>query len=187
MGNQIEFAQSLRDEALLISMLSEKYDLRYLPRIFPNPNPIPATLGSFQCEKLVLFLHEFEEVVLSHIGRVVGTEGEYHIFPKDNLCIEWSRSIISDKKLCHYGRCYLPDRRNGDRAAKKRIRRVMTDIIGFVKMFSPKLSDLSPPVFVGPDLVDSIEKGTIHGVAYRGGSIMELCPNPSQATSGPEL
>lgn len=187
MGIQIEFAQSLRDEALLISMLSEKYNLRYLPRTFRNPNPIPVSLSSLQCEKLVLFLIEFEEGVLCHINPVVGTPGEYHIFPRDNLCIEWNRSILSDKKLCHYGRCYLPDRKNGNREAKKRIRQVMSDIIGFVTLVSPKISVLTPPVFIGPDLAALIEKGTIHGVAYRSGSIMELCPNPSQATSSPEM
>lgn len=187
MGIQIEFAQSLRDEESLISMLSETYDLRYLPRTFPNPKPIPATLSSVQCEKLILFPHEFEKVVLNHIGPVVGTVGEYHIFPRDNLCIEWNRSMTSDKKLCHYGRCYLPDRKNGERESKKQIRQVMSDIIGFVKMCSPKVSVLSPPVFVGPDLAKLIEKGAVHGVAFRGGSIMELRPNPSQATGGPEL
>src|SRR5262249_36230022 len=90
MGIQIELAQSLRDEASLISMLSKKYDLRCLPRTFPNPNPNPATLSSVTCKKLVLFLHEFEEVVLSQIAPVVGTVAEYHIFPRDNLCIEWN-------------------------------------------------------------------------------------------------
>ncbi len=187
MGIQIEFAQSSQDEASLISMLSEKYDLRCLPRTFTAPSPVPSALSSFQFEKLVLFLHESEEIVLGHIAPVVGTAGEYHIFPRDNLCVEWNRSIISHDKLCHYGRCYLSDRKGRNAEGAKQIRQVMCDIGRFVKISSPKVSVLSPPVFVGKHLVDLIEKNTIRGVAYRGGPIMEICPNPSHAASGQEL
>ena len=115
---------------------------------------------------------------LTHIRPIVGRAGEYHVFPSDNLCIEWNRSIISADKKCHYGRCHLPDRKNAGSEAKKRIRQVMSDIAKFVKVSSPRISVLSPPVFVGPDLTHLIEKGTIQGVVYRGGSIMDLRSNP---------
>ena len=72
MDIQIEFAQSLRDEGSLISALSEKYDLRCLPRTFPNPNPIAAPLGSVQYEKFVLFPLDFEEAVLRAFGKNEG-------------------------------------------------------------------------------------------------------------------
>jgi hypothetical protein len=186
MGMQIEFAQSPKDEGALIIILSNRYNLRCLPRTFSDPSPNIAKLDAAGFERLIIFPPEVEGSVLNNIRPVIGGEGEFHVFPRDNLCIEWNRSAISEDGLCHYGRCYLADRKNGDGATSKQMRQVMSFIVRYVKSVSPKISVLSPPVYIGSDVVELIEKGNVRGVAYRGGSIMELCPNPdwSPGTQG---
>lgn len=178
MGKQIEFAQSIEDEKLLVTMLLRQHELLHLPRTFQTTKPRPSSLNQLADEKVIIFGAEFIEMVLQSVVPVSGQTGLFQIFPRDNLCIEWNRSTKSKEGNIFTGRFFLPDKESKNASCKRFIHKVMANIKRSVTANSPKMSVLAPHVYLGVKLLEQIENKSSPGAAYKNGSLMELCPNP---------
>lgn len=177
MGIQIEIAHSYVDEADLFVALRSRYDLRCLPREFERDMGSVKPLGECSPADLVLFGEEFASLVTTKISACSDAPNVYHVWPNRGLCMEWDRPTLKDG-ACHYGRFYLPDSDPTTEESHDFLKKVMHFIIRYIKRVSPRRSTDQHPVYVGPDLSRRIEEGHVKGVAYRGGKLMTLVPNP---------
>jgi hypothetical protein len=177
MGKQIEFAQSEQDERHFKKMLTAKFELLALPRVLSSLNPTPMDLHSIQEPQVIMFGAQFLETVLNRINPIKGKSDLFQVFPRDNLCIEWDRSL-SFEKGTSYGRCYLPNRQAEISEIEQFNDGVMRHITTYIKGTSPEISVLTPHVYLGEDLVMRIRKGVSDGVYYAGGSLMKTRANP---------
>ena len=165
MGQQIQVAQSLKDEAAINEILVAKFDLLSLPWILESSEPVPKPPGGYDVETAILFGRQFERLILDHVGEVYERDGSYRVDPLLGIFIEWTRTERLKRRGFVGGRYYLDTSSLKEAAhrpgriwteAAAQIKSVMSFILRHIKRTYPKKSDERFPIYAGPDLVERI-------------------------------
>ena len=174
MGQQIAIAQAEEDERSATEWLLSRSGLLCLPRLSLEAHPEPRRLGGGEADEQVIFLEEAAPLVLAHWGPCLRWSGqeegpaEYHVFPKDYACIEWSRTARMEDGRVIAGRYYLNTGENSflPEPQQQRLRSLMASLTSWIRRSYPLRSTAKYPVHVGPALAAQLAGGTrrlVHG------------------------
>jgi hypothetical protein len=180
MGQQIQVAQSLTDEATINETLVAKFDLLSLPWTFGSITPQPKPPGEQDVEIAILFGRQFERLMLDHVEEVHESDGLYHV-SLIGIFIEWERTKRLQRSGRVAGRYFLHTsslneaaRRRGKiwKEAVAHTKSLMSFILRHIRRTYPKKSDGRFPIYAGPDLVDRIDREK--AVLYYGNETTEV-------------
>lgn len=176
MGSQIQILQSAEDEAALNAAISAKFAINCLPRFMKQPLPSYAPLGMLDDQKQVLFFNEWSEEVSEHIQCLSNDPETYHVYPYQNLCIQWNRTQISGSEF-EKGRYYLDTASSFPEQSAKDLKKLFSFIKRYIIQNYPALHPGSYPEYAGPHLWKLIQEGKATAV-YGNRTPMPLEPNP---------
>jgi hypothetical protein len=175
MGTQIRIAQTLEDEEELNEVLLMKWNLLCLPWSFASPYLQPQRLGECDGKVQIIFCDSFRQTVMDNIRLVSGETGRYHVFPKNGLCIQWTRTVRKGRGFIP-GRYYFDSSSPVSESSSVVLKKVMALIVRNVRRTYPKKSGKRYPVFVGPDLAKMLDKQEAD-LAYLDGTVMPVINN----------
>jgi hypothetical protein len=101
---------------------------------------------------------------------------EYHVYPKDLACLEWTRTTWLEDGRVIAGWYYLS---TGERSVlpeeqQDRLRRLMTSLASWIRRTYPCKSSRRHPAFIGPALAAELAAGTRRLVYANGRTPVEL-------------
>ena len=171
MGKQVRIAHTEEDEAIANSVLNRSGTWLCLPRFLDSLCPEVFELGACQATDQIIFPESAKALITERIVPVAHDSGRFHLFPKESLCIEWTRTRHQESK-------YLPGRYYVERAefpTQREIMRAFDQLSRWIKGTHPQRTDGRVPVFVGPSLSTLIELGEAE-VVFPSGQRAELKP-----------
>lgn len=169
MGSQIQIAHAAEDERLANEQLARRGDFLCLPRFFESRDEQPVTLGECEADDQVVFPAGSRDAVLRHVVLVADSSGRFHVYPKDGLCIEWTRTA-------RVGATYVPGRyffSPDATATSQTLEKALAGLVSWIKTSHPMKTSGRFPIFVGPALWKLVKAGTV-SLAYRSGKPLEL-------------
>lgn len=177
MGSRIRFIQSLQDEADLIHLLDQKFELKCLPRQMESEDQSPQKPGTVSDINQVIFFDSWANEVQASVNPISNNENMFHVFPKDNLCLEWSRSQQPVENQFTSGRFYFSPDAEVPELATKDLKRLFNFIKREIQHTYPMLHPNKQPIYVGPHLWKMVQNGEAQ-VVFKQDYPIPLEPNP---------
>lgn len=112
---------------------------------------------------------------MSNIRPVSGQPEQYHVFPKNGLCIEWNRTSRKGQGFIP-GRYYLELSQPVSESSSALLKNVMALIVRMVRKTYPKKSGNRYPIFLGPNLAEKVDNKEAE-LVYPDGTAMPVVDN----------
>ncbi|WP_426755273.1 hypothetical protein [Myxococcus sp. Y35] len=170
MGTQFRIAADKHDERLLCEFLRERWQALCASRFLDRPVLNAVSAGECESAEQIVFPADLLELIQSRVIPLSEHEGEFQVYPKAGVCLEWTRAEEKDGAVIP-GRFYLNTRSEDDDL--KRLKAMMKSLANFVRKQCPLVSKDKLPIFIGPNLASRVSKGDAR-VLYPGGSLVPL-------------
>ncbi|MFP2958899.1 hypothetical protein ACLEPN_13905 [Myxococcus sp. 1LA] len=170
MGTQFRIATDSHDEKILCEFLRERWQALCASRFLESPVLNAAPVGECASVSQIVFPADLLALIQSRVMPLAAREGEFHVYPKAGVCLEWTRAEEKDDAVIP-GRFYLDTLlASGD---LKRLKTMMTSLAAFVRKQSPLVSKDKLPIFIGPNLASRVSRGEAR-VIYPNGTLVPL-------------
>jgi hypothetical protein len=178
MGRQIGILQTKEDEQLIKDWLNKRAGWLSLPRLFKDADLRPVSLEEGSALEEVVFLSESVAEVIGNIQPLSNDVNTYQVYPRDGLCFDWEKSMLSDDGLGYTrGRFYYGSCNSGWPEFVIQITKHFTALQAYVKETYPMMTLGKNPVYIGPTLSYRIAHG-LSSHSWKSGKPIEIVANP---------